>query len=51
VADLIVVSQDLFKIQPAEIGKTEVLLTMVGGKVVYQSPIFEPKSVATEAHP
>src|SRR5438874_8069412 len=37
-ADLIVLSQDLFKIPPTEIGKTEVLLTMVGGKVVYSSP-------------
>ncbi|MBZ5681626.1 MAG: amidohydrolase [Acidobacteriia bacterium] len=37
-ADLIVISQDLFKIPPSEIGKTEVLLTMVGGKVVYESP-------------
>jgi predicted amidohydrolase YtcJ len=36
-ADLIVLSQDLFQIEPTEIGKTEVLLTMVGGKVVYQS--------------
>jgi predicted amidohydrolase YtcJ len=36
-ADLIIVSQDLFRIEPTEIGKTEVLLTMVGGKVVYQS--------------
>jgi hypothetical protein len=37
-ADLIVVSQDLFKIKPNKIANTEVLLTMVGGKVVYQSP-------------
>jgi len=37
VADLIVLAQDLFKIEPTEIAKTEVLLTMVGGKVVYQS--------------
>jgi hypothetical protein len=51
VADLIVLSQDVFKIEPAEIGKTEVLLTMVGGKVVYQSPKFEGKSVPTEAQP
>jgi hypothetical protein len=36
-ADLIIVSQDLFKIEPSEIGKTQVLLTMVGGKVVYES--------------
>jgi predicted amidohydrolase YtcJ len=37
-ADLIVLSQDLFKVPPTEIVKTEVLLTLVGGKVVYQSP-------------
>src|SRR5437868_2882600 len=37
-AALIGLSQDLFKIEPSEIGKTEVLLTMVGGKVVYRSP-------------
>jgi predicted amidohydrolase YtcJ len=37
-ADLIVLSQDLFGIEPTEIGKTQVLLTMVGGKVVYESP-------------
>lgn len=37
VADLIVLSQDIFKIEPSQISKTEVLLTMVGGKVVYQS--------------
>jgi predicted amidohydrolase YtcJ len=36
-ADLIVVSQNLFKIEPRDIAKTEVVLTMVGGKVVYQS--------------
>ena len=37
-ADLIVIDRDLFKIEPSEIGKTNVLLTMVGGKIVYQSP-------------
>lgn len=37
-ADLIVLSQDFFKIEPTEIGTTEVLLTMVGGRVVYESP-------------
>ena len=40
-ADLIVLNQDLFKIEPNEIGKTEVLLTMVGGNVVYQSPNWD----------
>ena len=36
-ADLIVVSQDLFHVEPGKMGQTEVLLTMVGGKVVHQS--------------
>jgi len=40
-ADWIVVSQDLFKIPANQMGKTEVLLTMVGGKVVYQSPEWQ----------
>jgi predicted amidohydrolase YtcJ len=37
-ADVIVISQDLFKIAPNQIGKTKVCMTMVGGKVVYQDP-------------
>lgn len=36
-ADLIVLSQDLFKIESSDIARTEVLLTMVGGNVVYRS--------------
>src|SRR3989441_1783396 len=48
-ADLIVLSQDLFKIEPTDIGKTEVLLTMVGGKVVYHAPSWTPTSAATGA--
>ncbi len=36
-ADLIIVNQDLFKIPASTIDKTQVLLTMVGGKVVYES--------------
>lgn len=36
-ADIILVDRDLFKVEPSEIGKTEVLFTMVGGKVVYES--------------
>ena len=35
-ADVIIVSQDLFKVAPDQIGKTKALLTMVGGKVVYR---------------
>ena len=41
--DLIMVDQDLFKIPPSQIGKTEVLLTMVGGKVVYESPQWKSR--------
>ncbi|MDP9160997.1 MAG: amidohydrolase family protein [Acidobacteriota bacterium] len=40
-ADLIILSQDLFKIKPNEIAHTEVSLTMVGGRVVYQSPAWD----------
>jgi len=36
-ADLIVLDQDLFQIDPHKIDQTQVLLTMVGGKIVYQS--------------
>ena len=36
-ADLIMISQDLFKVAPSEIANTEVLFTMVGGKIVYQA--------------
>jgi predicted amidohydrolase YtcJ len=39
-ADLIILDQDIFKIAPSEIHKTEVVLTMVGGKVVYQSSVM-----------
>jgi predicted amidohydrolase YtcJ len=36
-ADLIMVDQDLFSVPAAEIDRTEVVLTMVGGKIVYES--------------
>jgi len=39
-ADVIIISQDLFKIPPNEIGKTKVLMTIVGGKIVYQDPSY-----------
>jgi len=48
-ADLIIVNQDLFKIEPTEIGKTEVLLTMVGGKVVYESAEWKSGRTVSEA--
>ena len=34
-ADLVVLSQDIFQIPHDEIGKTRVLMTMVGGKAVF----------------
>jgi len=40
-ADLIILSQDLFKVDPDQIGNTKVLMTMVGGKVVYRDPSWE----------
>jgi predicted amidohydrolase YtcJ len=45
-ADFILLDRDLFKIEPSEIDKTEVLLTVVGGKVVYQSPNWKDDSTA-----
>ena len=37
-ADVIIISQDLFGIAPNRIGETKVLVTMVGGKIVYRDP-------------
>lgn len=36
-ADLAVLSQDIFSVSPGAIGKTTVVLTMVGGKVIYSA--------------
>ena len=35
-ADLIILSQDITNVSPPELLRTDVLLTMVGGKIVYQ---------------
>ncbi len=37
VADLIILSQNLFEVAPSQTGKTEVVLTMAGGRVVYEA--------------
>jgi predicted amidohydrolase YtcJ len=37
-ADLIIVSQNIFEIDPHRIAETKVLTTIVGGRVVYQAP-------------
>ena len=39
-ADLVVLSQNLFTIPPEEIHKTKALLTLVGGREVYRDPSF-----------
>jgi predicted amidohydrolase YtcJ len=39
-ADVIVVSQDLFKVDPMMIGKTQVFMTMVGGRVIFTAKDF-----------
>jgi hypothetical protein len=48
-ADFILLDQDLFKIEPSEIGKTQVLFTIVGGKVVYQSSEWKDGGPATQS--
>lgn len=40
-ADLIVLDRDIFAISPYEIGGTEVLLTLLGGKEVHRAQEFE----------
>jgi predicted amidohydrolase YtcJ len=47
-ADLIVLDRDLFKIEPKQIADVEVLLTMVGGKVVYHAPTWPATAAAGE---
>lgn len=37
-ADLVMLSDDIFTIDPARIDKARVLLTAVGGRVVYEAP-------------
>ncbi|MEP7345521.1 MAG: amidohydrolase [Gemmatimonadaceae bacterium] len=41
-ADLVVVDRDLFKIPAAQIKEAKVVLTMVGGRIVYRSASFVP---------
>jgi predicted amidohydrolase YtcJ len=36
-ADMIIVDQDLFQVDPHKIDQTKVMLTMVGGKIVYEA--------------
>ena len=45
-ADMIILDRNLFQIEPTEIRNTEVLMTIVGGKVVYESPNWKTASAA-----
>jgi predicted amidohydrolase YtcJ len=52
-ADLIILSQNPFEVGPHELRKTEVVLTMVGGRVVYQRPgqLDTKKPTGAKSHP
>ena len=41
-ADLIVLDQNLFRIRPTQISETHVLMTMLGGRVVYDTGALAP---------
>ena len=41
VADLVVLSQDIFKVAPPELPKTISVLTLVGGKIAYESGVMK----------
>jgi len=47
-ADFIVLAQETFKIEASDIGKTEVMLTVVGGKPVYESAGWKTLINATQ---
>jgi predicted amidohydrolase YtcJ len=46
-ADLIILSQDLFNIESSQVVRTQVLLTMVGGRTVYESPTWKSEAANT----
>jgi hypothetical protein len=40
-ADLVVLSQDIFQVATADLPKTQSVLTLVGGKIVYDANILK----------
>jgi predicted amidohydrolase YtcJ len=46
-ADLAVLSQDIFSVKSSEIGKTQVLMTVVGGKTVFERGRVNPTLPST----
>lgn len=51
VADLIILDQNLFETPGNKIGDTQVLITMVAGKVVYQSPLWQGEEKNKKKNP
>jgi hypothetical protein len=45
-ADIIIVDQDLFQIDPHKIDQTKLMMTMVGGRVVYESEAWKSTSAS-----
>jgi predicted amidohydrolase YtcJ len=50
-ADMIIISQNLFKVAPMQIANTKVLMTMVGGKIVYHTAGGEVEPARRELTP
>jgi len=50
-ADLAVLSQDIFSVPPPELPKTESVLTMVGGKIVYDAKALSTSNAMGSSHP
>jgi predicted amidohydrolase YtcJ len=46
-ADMIIVDQDLFQIDPHKIDRTKVMMTMVGGKIVYTDESWAGEAIRT----
>ena len=47
-ADLAVLSQDIFSVNASDLPKTESVLTMVGGKIVYDGKVISPTAQADD---
>ena len=41
-ADLVVLSRDIMKVEPPEILKAGIIMTMVGGRIVYAAGVAQP---------
>ena len=50
-ADLAVLSQDIFSVPSPELPKTESVLTMLGGKIVYDAKVLSTSARSSESPP